>query len=280
MNIKDVINAIEKLESLNPKDKFSYKKAVLAYQSIKKLPICTIPILSKNEIFLFRSRIHEINIFFGKISDICHQEKVNVSSFGRCNIPGQSSFYCSENRETSFVELLSDFTDKNIGNKVYVTTGRWHLTRNFSAIVAISPDQEKRISKLHQLYGQQMDEFIENIADSDIREATIMLYRFLSEKFRTGQKDFKTYIITAAYYNLILSKCKANSVCYPSVPFGEQGLNFAIESEFINQENIELVDVMRSKISINAKENGLPLFVETEQISTQKIDKAQNNILW
>jgi len=284
MNIKEVKSAIEHLERLNIEDECAYEKAILVYSTIEKLPKLTASI-SKGTI-LFRARIHkehEEYKFFEKISDISLQLSSDIESFGRCNKPGQSKFYCSIDRPTSFAELLTSLTDKKKGNKIYVTIGRWRLKTSLSAVIVTTPDKENRICEYDQKYGSRLDNFIEQ-SEPDIREATVILYRFLFEKFRAGQKDkdINTYTITAAYCNSVLDHLQSDvdSIYYPSVRLPKQGVNFAINNEFVRLENIELIGAMKNELSVDSVQNGYPSCREIGKIDAQQIDVNNNRIIW
>jgi len=280
MTKEKVENAIAELESINPNDEYAYEKAILAYWEIGGLPILFDDIPVGNE--FFRARTHKTNDFFTTIDKISIAPNQYVDSFARCNRPFQSKFYCSENRPTSYAELVEYWTDtKEIGEKVYVTIGRWKLKKTLTIIVVTTPDPENRISEFDKRYASIMDNLLAN-CDVETREATIIFYRYLFEKFRKPAKnDTKTYIITSAFCNLALLylKGQANAICYPSVPLGEQGINIAINSDFVTSDNMELIDVIRNEMSIYENKNKKSSFKETA-ILQSTIDIINNLIKW
>ena len=221
MTVDNVILAIEKLEAIDPREEYAYEKAILAYLTIQKLPILLHELPAG--IPIFRTRTYEKNDFFKTIADISITPKPFIKDFARCNRPFQSKFYCSENRPTSYMELVENWAEtKNVGEKVYLTVGRWVFKKSLTAIIVTTPDQENRISEFDKYHGSAMEIFIGN-CEPDIREASTILYRYLFEKFRKPAKhDPKTYIITTAYCNLALSDSdnKANGIYYPSVQIG------------------------------------------------------------
>lgn len=273
--------AIKKLEAINPSEEYAYEKAILAYLTIEKLPVLLYDIPA--ETIIFRTRTHETNNFFKTVSDISITPNQFVKGFARCNRPFQSKFYCSENRPTSYMELVENWTEsKNFGEKVYVTIGRWLLKKPLTTIIVTTPDKENRISDFDISHGIAMDTFIGN-CEAEIKEATTILYRYLFDKFRKSAKhDPKTYIITTAYCNLALSHAvgQANGIYYPSVPFAGQGVNFAINSDFATFENLELTHVIRNEMSITEIENKKHSFTETAVSEATKFDTANNLIEW
>lgn len=281
MIVDNINSAIEKLEAINPTEEYAYEKAILAYLTIKKLPVLLydIPIGT----IIFRTRTHETNNLFKTVADISITPNPFVKNFARCNRPFQSKFYCSENRPTSFMELVENWAEtKKFGEKVYVTIGRWELKKALTTIIVTTPDKDNRISEFDKYHGAEMEKFIGN-CEPEIREATIILYRYLFNKFRKPAKhDPKTYIITTAYSNLALtlSMGKAAGIYYPSVPFAGQGVNFAINADFATVENMDLTHVIRNELSVSENENNKHSFIETEKKEATKFDTSNNLIEW
>ena len=281
MTVDNVNLALEKLEAIDHTEEFAYEKAILAFLTIKKLPIVLYDIPVGTPIF--RTRTHEINDFFKLVTDISIAPSQYVKSFARCNRPFQSKFYCSENRPTSFIELVENWKESNkFGDKVYATISRWKLKKPLTVVIVTTPDKENRISEFDKYHGAGMDAAIENW-EPEVLEATILFYRYLFEKFRKPAKnDPKTYIIATAYCNLALTQSigKVHGIHYPSVPSCEQGVNFAISSNFVNIENIELTNIFRSELIISEIENQKYLFKETELKEAIKFDIIKNVIEW
>jgi hypothetical protein len=281
MTIEKVQNAIAKLEAINPENEYAYEKAVLAYLTMGKLPVLLYDIPEKS--VFFRTRTHETDVLFSTTSDISITPSNFVNNFARCNRPFQSKFYCSENRPTSFSELVEYWSETNkIGDKVYVTIGRWQLKKSLTGIIVTTPDAEDRVSEFDKEHGSVMETFLEQ-SKTEIREATKMFYRFLFEKFRKSSKnDLKTYIITTAYCNVALahSEGKADGIYYPSVPFDGQGINLAINSEYFQANNLDLTHILRNELTISENENGKYQFTETGKIEPASFDINHNLIKW
>ena len=281
MKLENINTAISELERINPNEEYSYERAILAFLSIKTLPVLTYDIRANTPVF--RTRTHEDEHLFKKISEITIPPNEYVKNFARCNRPFQSKFYCSENRPTSFMELVEYWAkNKPTGEKVYVTLGRWVLKKKIPTIIIATPDSESRISNFDKQHGQYLDKVIATL-DAETRASTIVFYRYLFEKFRKSAKDdVKTYIITTAYCNLALAKAgnRATGICYPSVPFGGQGINFAFNSELICDDNIELTHVIRNELSIDLNENEKYSFTETGLIEALDVSSNGDFIRW
>jgi hypothetical protein len=281
MTVEKVEKAIALLEAINPENEYAYENAVLAYLTIGRLPVLQYDIPAES--IFFRTRTHEDDNLFPLISDISITPNQFVKDFARCNRPFQSKFYCSENRPTSFAELVEYWSEtKDFGDKVYVTIGRWKLKKPLTGIIVTTPDKENRVSEFDKEHGAVMETFIEQ-TDAEIRGATILFYRFLFDKFRKSAKnDRKTYIITTAYCNVALahSEGKVDGIYYPSVPFGGQGINFAINSDYVLGNNLELTNILRNELTVSKNENGKHGFTETGKVEASGFDIKNNSISW
>jgi len=279
MTLANISSAIQRLEAINPLNEYAYENALLAYLSINHLPVLIYKI--PQGIKICRTRTHNEPDFFKTINDISTAPNQTVKDFARCNRPFQSKFYGSETRPTSFTELAENWAETNeLGGILYVTTGLWITKKSLSAIIVTTPDPEKRTSGFDKHHGKALDKFIGQY-EGEFKEAMIIFYRFLFERFRKpAMSDALTYIITSAYCNLALAENgEANSIYYPSVSFGGQGVNFAINADFIKLENIELRHAMCTEMTISEIENKKHSFTESDSWEAKQIIN-NNEIVW
>lgn len=283
MWLESIKKAIEKLEAINPKNDYAYERAILALVGIKDLPILTIDIKPGEISSLYRTRTHETPNLFQKVSDVSIPPNSSVKYFARCNRPHQSVFYCAEDRQTSYAELVEYWVEEKTKEpKLFVSVGKWKLKKTMKAVIVTTPDASNRISKFDKQHGPALDEFIYRQTD-ERKEALIMFYRYLWDKFRKPAKsDPKTYLITTAYSNIVLMQTSLglNAIYYPSVPLNGQGINFAINSEFVNYENLEPLAFFRTEFTIEEIENKKYNFKDAGMIYTDKINVSQNRIIW
>lgn len=280
MTIENVQTAIGMLEAIDPTDEYAYEKAFLAYMTIKKLPV----FINKIEypIEVFRARTSFDNIFFESINDIALPPSGAITSFARCNKPFQSKFYCAENRPTSYLELADYWADNRaVGEKLYVTIGRWVINRPFVSLIMTSPNPEQRKSEFDKYHGNAFDEIL-NQYDGELKEANIILYNYLFEKFRKPAKSAPhTYLVTSAYCNIAMSRSdNIDAVYYPSVPFGGQGVNFAFNHAFFNKENLEILGALRDELSVYMNEVGKKSFRQTECVVAEGVNSPTGLINW
>lgn len=264
MTLENVTSAISRLEAINPHDEYAYENALLAYLTINQLPIFIHEIPAGQ--YICRTRTHDTSDFFETVDEISIPPRHIVKDFARCNRPFQSKFYGAETRPTSFVELVEYWSEtKAIGEILYVTIGLWVTKKSLFAIIVTTPDIENRTSDFDKHHGKALDNFIGQY-EGEFKEAMIVFYRFLFERFRNPAKHNPlTYIITSAYCNLALAEAegRVNCISYPSVPFGGEGINFAINSDFVKTENIELQNIMCNELTISETEDKKHSFIES-----------------
>lgn len=282
MTLEEINQIINSIEEISENDEYAYEKIILQLLKIKRFPVL-IKTLPQNHL-LFRSRTHGKEESFTSINDISITPRKYINSFGRCNRPHQSKFYVSENRPTSFMELVEYWSEnRKVGDKINVTIGCWQILEPLNCIIITTPDLKKRISKYDIQNGRFLDQFIED-SDENIREATKQLYRYFFEKFRkTSKNDLKNYLVTSSITNICLATANNQADCiqYPSVPFGGEGDNFAINKDFITKEKIKLVRALKNELTIESQNaNGTFNFIETKNIISENIDYFNGTIIW
>lgn len=281
MNLADTQRTIDLLEGLDENDGYAYERAILAYLQLGGLPVFMIELPAGYSFFHTRTHINEE--YFDNITDISLPPREFVKDFARCNRPFQSTFYCSETKPTSYMELVEYWADsKNIGDSLKVTLGLWELKKNINTIIVTSPYPEQRESDFDKTHGAAFDSILSKYSGDEL-ESQKMFYQFLFEKFRKpAKKDLKTYIITSAYCNVAFMRTNgdANAIYYPSVPFQGNGTNLCINKDFFIPENIELKQVLRNEFSITENEKGKHSFTESGKVETSDIDLKNNRINW
>lgn len=280
MKIQNVQQAIQELENIDPLDNHSYEKTLLAYTRVQQIPFL---ILELDKPFtVFKTRTHETDDFFENISDLALPPQNAVKSFGRCNRPFQPMFYSSDFRQTSYMELLEYWAEGKIKNEyINVTISKWKVSKPINTLIITSPHAQERTSSYDRSHGHAMDHFI-NQYDGEYKEALILFYQFLFNRFRKpAKKDLRTYLITSAYCGLAFVKAAGNldAVFYPSVPYAGEGVNFAFNANFDFSNHFDPVLVARNTFVITETQPQ-PVFTESNLIKATKIDLANGGISW
>lgn len=276
-NVREVIDEIEKIDSF---DIYAYERFFSRYYKIKHFPIFIHTLGSGTE--LLRARTHRSNLFFESFEEIANPKPEFVKRFARCNRPSQSVFYCSENRVTAYMELVSDWAENaEFNTSLFVTIGKWKLKSDLNVILFLNTDKQKRKTHFEKIHGAAFDQIISQ-NPKDIMESSIEFLNYLYKKFRSPfNNDLKTYLITSSYCNLALmeSDGSAQGVMYPSVPFEGRGINLAINQSFA-AKNLIPVDVSRQEFKAIENENNKHSFIEVESISVNKIEYESKSLVW
>ena len=181
------------------------------------------------------------------------------------------------------MELVSYWVSyKKPGEYLYATVGGWQITGEVLTLIVTTPDIEDRHSAFDKFHGSNYDEVISQF-DENTQEASNIFYRYLYSKFRKPAADDPlVYIITSAYCNSILALNEPGiaAICYPSVPFGGQGINFAFNADFFTPERFKLLHVLRNKFEVYQSSNGKLSFREAEDISAKGINETDRKIIW
>ncbi|WP_121356890.1 hypothetical protein [Flavisolibacter nicotianae] len=275
---KEVIDALEKI---NPEAEFAYEEAVKTFLYLGRFPVFIDKVEKGTKIC--RSRTHyNDEQFFNKVSDVFIPPPKVVSSYARCNKPFQSKLYGSENRPTSYIELVRSWTKSfNNKEKLLVTVGQWETQRDFNLVIVTSPDANLRTSAFDKYYGSHLDDFISQSQDEE-RKAFVRIYRYLFCKFRNDAGDLHTYLITSAYCNLslCLAKESADGIYYPSViAKQDRAMNFAFNSGVANHFNFKLLTVIRNEITVE-KNHLQTNFKETGINQATSFDIERDEIVW
>ncbi|MCC8407669.1 RES domain-containing protein [Mucilaginibacter sp. UR6-1] len=281
MTVAAVQQAIDLLEAIDPSNELAYEQAFLAYLRIPKLPVVIYNIVEPIEVF--RARTHINDVFFSQVNEISLAPHSAINRFARCSRPFQSRFYGATNRPTAYMELASYWaSEKEVGQHLFVTVGRWVVKQPFSALIVSSPDVNLRMSEYDKEHGAAIDDLIDGL-EGEEKEATILVYHYLFDKFRKPAKDDPlTYIITTSYCNvaLLTTPGEIDAIFYPSVPFGGKGVNFAFNNRFIHPENIELLGALRDEFQVYLNDEKIKSFMQVGSYETKGIDQANNVIHW
>ena len=279
MTSKQVQNSIHILESIDPTDPAAYDKAFDAYIQMGHLHFLILD-FPELPLHVFHTRTHDSNNYFEDFSDISIPPAKFVKSFARCNIPNQPVFYCSDFRPTSYMELLEYWVEEKKEEFLYVTIGKWTIENSLKLLIITSPFEKDRLSTYDQTHGDKLDHFI-NLHSGDMKNALILLYKFLFYKFRKpAKKDLQTYIVTSAFCNFAFKNKSIDAILYPSVPYKGEGINLAIKETYDFKKNMKLILVARNTFRRINNELSQTTFQEVDFRKAQHIDYDKNKIVW
>lgn len=273
----EINNLIKAINDLDSNKGYYYESVLLEFFKIKKLPLILYQQSAAH--LLFRTRINKKNDPFLNISEISYPKETNVNSYGRVNKPSQSMFYCSENRPTSYLELIEYLTEKHAaGDEITLTIGAWNLVDSITVALIFNP-LKPRDNPYNIEHGKAYDSLIEEI-DEEFKDGYNLFFEYIGSKFdQPGKNDREAYLITAAYSNLIFAHNKmVKGLIYPSVPFCGEGFNIAFLPEVVDDNIIRLIDVQKNVMQVEL-DNGNFNLVE-KSISGGSINYSTNSIKW
>lgn len=231
--------------------------------------------MEANELF-FRTRINN-GSDFETFADLSYPDEKYISAYARANKPLQQMFYCSENRPTSYIELLNN-RDGSVGDEITLTIGCWQAVEPIDVVLVFDPSKN-RDNEYSLKHGAGYDSFIEQIQE-EFRVGAKRLFEFIGSYFGKQANDDKyTYMLTTAYSNLVFSHDVVEGIIYPSVPFGGNGFNVAFFPKIMEDNRLRLLDVMKNVMRIELNENGKFNFVE-QSATRGVINYASRTITW
>ncbi|MBN8877749.1 MAG: RES domain-containing protein [Sphingobacteriales bacterium] len=278
MNVEAIKTCIEALNNLDPRSADAYAKAVAYFREAKRVPFFVLD-FPNLPFYIFRTRTHQSNNFFEHFADLALPPAGVVGGYGRCNIPGQPVFYGSDFRPTSYMELLEYWVSEKKEQYLFATIGKWKISNQLSALIVTSPYEKDRSSFYDKSHGERLDHFINSYSGEE-KEAMILFYKFLFDRFRKPAKnDPQTYLITSAYSNLAFKNKKVDAIFYPSVPFQGDGVNLAIQAGYDFDKNLQLELVARNQFE-RLDTTPHPTFQEVELRQAKQLDHGNQRIIW
>ncbi|SDD85522.1 RES domain-containing protein [Dyadobacter soli] len=279
VTVQQVKNCIESLELLDPADPAVLEKAQLAFQTMGKILYLALDLPAN--LIVFHTRTHDSDELYTNFHEIECPKPEHVKNFGRCNLPNKPVFYCSEDRSTSYAELLQYWIEEKKGKFLYVTISKWQLESQLRALIVPNPDKNSRTTEFDKNHGAKFDNLLKQIDNEDSRVALVMFFSYIHEKMRKAAKhDLKTYIITSSYCDYALSSNKSvDAILYPSVPFNERGHNIAIKQGFDFDDKMKLLTVYRNKFE-RFELGSAAKFQEAELLEANNINRDKRLIEW
>ncbi len=267
--LKSVDESIKMIKSIDLRRGWLYEKILEAILNIKKLPIILFTYPKDN--LLFRSRINNGLSFYTSKSEISAPKEKFVSNYSRANKPRQTLFYCSEDRITSYAELLENIKEiSELGKEIHITIGGWRLLDDIQLVLVFNPLAPK-ISKYYQTHYREFEKVIENMP-IELRKGTIKFFEFIGNEYsKQVPEEAINYLITCAYSNIVFGYEKCDGIIYPSVPGRGDGFNMALKKDAIARNIIKLEMVRTDKFITKIQKNGKYNYVNISSMNSSEI---------
>lgn len=276
-SIEEIENGIKKLLSIKSSENDAYQKMYdVILNDLHPIPFPIIDLVPDYEYsHVYRARRNIKKEVFKEITDISsHCNPKDIIKYGRCNIPGQSTFYGAENRPTSNMEVINK---EILDNSEYIilTNGRWKIKKRIRMGILV---HGKDVIKVNPYIKQKYDEFQAFLNEGYPQQQNIInrLLQFISDYFSRpfDESVDNEYKLSAAFYNYILKRC--DGLIYPSVKIIYEGLNYAFPHNKFTDNYIELdralINVLKKEEDGNFKD-----FYFTED---RGVMKETNEIKW
>ena len=203
---------------------------------------CCCNLNAENKLF-FRVRSHphpSKDFYFYNNSDLSFRtDFFNINSYGRCNGPFESIFYCSDHPMISFLEVTNLSKKENRSKSNYYTTGIWQAKQSLS-LTPILENQRRsfrndQLTKITNNYLKTID----NLPNYSKKEELKEFHRIIGREFtKDFSSDQNVYLLSAAISNYLLNssnnqRIKIEGLLYPTcIKHGavrEIGLNYAFD---------------------------------------------------
>jgi hypothetical protein len=237
---------------------------------------------------LFRGRVHKNGEqFFHKISDISYNRDIFlIKNFGRANEPCQSTFYCSDNPNTAFMETCTIAREDLDKDFEHITWGVWDVIDKIPISYVIGSPSEKTTNEMLNTLTKVFINFLNDFSEEDKKEFLIF-HDFISKQFQIEAKGrHSLYKISCAYSNWIYDQkfqdylsCNKKikqiaGLMYRSSIWPKEGMNIALRNETVDT-SLRLIEAHMDHIRRNGN-----FYDGSERITAKSIDMTNNAIIW
>lgn len=267
--LKSIEESIAKIKAIDCDKGWSYEKMLEAIMNIRKLPIILFTYPKGN--LLFRSRINNGLSFYTSKTEISAPREKFVNNYSRANKPRQTLFYCSEDRITSYAELLDHISEiSELGKEIQITIGGWRLLEDVKLVLVFNP-LPPRNSRYYQTHGKAFDNVIEN-TPQELKKGIIKFFEFIGTEYsKQIPEEATNYLITCAYSNIVFGHEQCDGIIYPSVPGRGEGFNIALKKEIITKNAVKLEMVRTDKFITKIQKNGKYHYVNISSINSSEL---------
>lgn len=208
---------------------------------------------------------------FTDLADLTARKHVDVKEFGRCNRPGFSVSYASNNIETALAELRA-----HMGQRIQFIEASLRPDVLLGVVCVGIIDYYRRHEIPPPILGAAAIEHIvgrKDLADEMFWKQVEIIDAFIAAQFRKQVSRPFDYNITSAYAGLNFELPGVDCLIYPSV--GHMGgWNFAITPEAFDR----LFVVTKSYVSRVLVDAGYGIYVMETEAETDRI--TETKICW
>ena len=191
-----------------------------------------------------------------RVSHVPLNKQHIVKDYGRCNLPSEAKFYCSNFYPTACLECLTNGFVKDITESKTVTMSTWKIKEPLVlAEVMFSKDKlnnlkgfdpgryEEQIKYADDWYNNMLITFQKDTESSYSNDYSIEVLKIFSDEFgKINIESGRDYILSNYYCESIFnhtflgeSKIQIDGIIYPSVKFNYKEYNVVIHPRAMNK---------------------------------------------
>lgn len=219
---------------------------------------------------------------FINVSEISNRKAHEITEFGRANIPGVSSFYCSSNLKLACAEVIQDikhsFNPKR--ELPFVTVGEWIIKKPIIVAPLFYSQKVTSVRKDIDSYVNRNKEYMKSKYSFESMEIHDMILTFFSDQFtKIDIKSHHDYKISAFYSEILSSLNDYDGILYQSVIANFSGTNICLFDNKLNSkiEINNVYKVMCANIDFNSN---IPKFGTLLVAEKENIDRETGEINW
>lgn len=277
-SIQQIEDGIEKLLSIKSSEDDAYKKMhEIIFNDLHPIPFPVVDLVPGYEYsHVYRVRRNVGDEVFKNISQISSiSDSESIKKYGRCNTPKQSTFYCSENRATSNMEVINKEILDN-SDFIILTNGRWKINKRLKMAMLIHGEEVRKANPFIKVRHDEFQAFLNERLPKHkyvINKLLTFFSDYFSRPFDDSMND--EYKLSAAFYNYVLNF--VDGLIYPSVKIIYEGLNYAFPHERFIEDYVELD---RSIITVLKKDDDDKGFTDFYMTEDRGIMKEADYIRW
>jgi len=237
---------------------------------------------------LFRGRVHKNGEqFFHKISDISYNRDIFlIKNFGRANEPCQSTFYCSDNPNTAFIETCTIARDDLDKDFELITWGEWEVIDEIPISYVIGSQTKTTRNAMLNFLTKSFIDFLKDYSEEK-RKEFLLFHDFISKQFQIEAKGHHSlYKISCAYANWIYDQefreniddqkivKQSAGIMYRSSTWPNEGMNIALKNQVVDS-SLRLTKARRDNIVRTGS-----FYNGSDTITARSIDILNDKIIW
>jgi hypothetical protein len=247
-----------KIEALTNADlsKVSYPKILNELLSIGGIPLTLMKIPAGT--LISRARLNKSENLFWSEEEISYRNDfMNITEYGRANLPYHSVFYGSLPYPTSDFLSVTPIYELKLNeilppdfSKGKVTIGFWEVVKPFQVWNIVFDDN---LSMKHDRIREDIESYLEiyEKAFPDRIEDLIYLLKFITGEFLKQTKSHHDYKISATYSEYCMNMNKGISgIIYPSLCTEHNGINIALFHKYfdinLRLKHVDLMEIEKT----------------------------------